>query len=158
MTFTVNQILIIGLLAVLVVFLIVLIRMAASALGLLKNVKALTKSSNELVGKGTELVEDCKAKASKLAETLVENATIVDKAIVIVAGVLIVANYRDIVRKHTFLGKGAIGAYLDRRDRKKAQKEYRKTKKEVAKLRKATRKEAKASRKASKMARALRNN
>lgn len=157
MTFTVNQILIICLIAVLVVFLIIMACMAGSAIGLLKNLKGLTKSAKVVMDKGAILADDCKDKVKAVADKLVENASIVDKAIVVVAAVLAIANYRDIIRKHTFLGKGAIGAYLDKRDRKKAQKEYRKTKKEVAKLRKATRKEARASRKATAMARAMRN-
>lgn len=157
MTFTVNQILIICLVAELVVFLVVLARMAASAIGLLKNVNGLTKSAKVVMDRGAELAEDCKSKAKDVADSFVDNAPVVNKAVIAVAAILILVNYKEVVRKHTFLGKGAIGAYLDRRDRKKAQKEYRKTKKEVAKMRKAARKEAKASRKAAAMARKMRN-
>ncbi len=158
MTFTVNQILVFCLIAELIVFLVVLGRMAVSALGLLKNVKGLTDSAKVAMDKGAVLADECKTKATEAANKLIDNATVADKAVVIVAAVLALANFKDIIRKHTFLGSGAIGAYFDKRDRKKAQKEYRRTKKEVAKLRKAARKEAKESRKATALARELRNN
>ena len=157
MTLSVNQILVICLIAVLVVFLVIMARMAGTAIGVLKHVKGLVQSLKLTSDKGAVAVDECKAKATDAANKLMENATAVDKGIAVLAGVFAIANLGSILRKHTFLGRGAIGAYLDKRDRKKAQKEYRRTKKEVAKLRKATRKEAKASRKATAMARELRN-
>lgn len=156
MTLNVNQILIICLIAELVVFLVVLGRMAATAIGVLKNVNGLVKSAKVAADKGGDLAGECKTKALETADALMENATSVDKSVVAVAAALGVANLGSIIRKHSFLGSGAIGAYLDKRDRKRAQKEYRKTKKEVAKLRKAARKEAKESRKAAALARSLR--
>ena len=156
MTLSVNQILVICLIAVLVVFLVIMGRMAGSAIGVLKNLKSLLKSAKVTADKGAVAIDECKAKATDAANKLMENATAVDKAVVATAGVLAIANLGGFIRRHSFLGHGPIGAYFDKRNRKKAQKEYRKTKKEVAKMRKAARKEAKASRKATKMARALR--
>ena len=157
MTLSVNQILVICLIVVLVVFLIIMGSMAGTAIGVLKRVKELVQSAKITADKGAVAVDECKAKATDAANKLMDNATVVDKGLAVAAGVLAIANLGGIIRKHTFLGHGVIGAYLDRRDRKKAQKEYRKTKKEVAKMRKAARKEAKASRKAAAMARKMRN-
>ena len=153
MTLTVNQILVICLIAVLVVFLVVLIRLAASALGLLKNVKVTLGHTNDLADSGKKAVEECKATVNKTAEILVENATTVTKVVCIVAAVLAVVNYQQIVRKYTPLGKGKIGAALNGIEKAKAQKELRKAKKEVKNLRKAAKKDAKQTRQAAKLAR-----
>ena len=157
MTLSVNQILVICLVAELVVFLIILARLAVSALGLIKTAKVTMKDVQVVAGVGRNAVDECKSVVKDTAITLANNATTADKAAGIAAAVFALANYRELVRKHTFLGSGIIGAYLDKRDAKIAQKELRRTKKEVAKLRKASRKEARASRKATKLARKLRN-
>lgn len=154
---TVNQILVFCLIAVLVAFLVILGRMAATAIGLLKNAKVLVGDAQGMVADGKVAVENCKTSVVKAANSVVDNATTVDKAVCGAAAFTVLLNLKNIIRRRTFLGKGLIGAFLTRRDRKKAEKELRKTKKEVSRLRKATRREAKASKKATKMARKLRN-
>ena len=158
MTLTVNQILVIALVLELVVFLVVLVRLVASGLDLLKVAKQLTKDAQSVVDRSSDAVEDAKTKATEIIETMVDNATLVDKGIVATSIFLAFLNFRSLIRRYTFLGKGIIGGYLNRRERKKTQKEYRKTKKEMKKMRKAARKEAKASRKAADMAKEIRNN
>ncbi|MBQ0040912.1 MAG: hypothetical protein KBS56_02695 [Clostridiales bacterium] len=157
MALSINQILVICLIAELVVFLVVLARLAIGALGFLKNLKVTLGHTQNLVDFSTNAVAECKATVQDTADALVENATTVNKAICIVAAVLAVVNYNQIVRKFTPLGQGKVGAVLDKIEKRKTKKEIKKTKKEVAALRKAARKEAKQSRKASKMARKLRN-
>ena len=157
MALSINQILVICLIAVLVVFLIILARLAISALGLLKNLKVTLGHTQNLVDFSKGAVEECKTTVKNTADNLVENAAVVDKAVCIVAAILAVVNYNHIVRKFTPLGQGKVGAVLDKIEKKKTKKEIKKTKKEVASMRKAARKEAKQSRKASKMARKLRN-
>lgn len=154
---TINQILGFCLIAVLVVFLVILGRMAATAIGLLKNTKVLVGDAQGAVAEGKAAIAECKTSAVEAANAVVENATLVDKVICGFAVFTILANLKDFIIRRTFLGKGILGAFLTRRDRKKAEKELRRTKKEVARLRKAARREAKQSKKATKMARKLRN-
>ena len=156
MTFTINQILVVCLIAELVVFLIILARMAVSALGLIKNLKVLLGNTQDAVDYGKKTVDQCSTKVKDTANALVENATTVDKVAGIAAAFLAAVNYNQIVRKFTPLGQGKLGAFLTKIEKKKAKKEIKKSKKEVAALRKAARKEAKQSRKANKMARKLR--
>ena len=158
MTLTVNQILVIALVIELVVFLVVLVRLVASGLDLLKVAKQLTKDAQSVVDRGSVAVEDAKSRTTEIMNTMVDNATLADKGIVAASIFLAFLNFRSLIRRYTFLGKGIIGGYLNRRERKKSEKEYRKTKKEMKKMRKAARKEAKASRQAADMAKEIRNN
>lgn len=158
MALSINQILVICLIAVLVVFLVVLARLAISAIGLIKNLKVTLGHTDDLVSYSKDAVEECKTAALDTADALVENATTVDKIVCIAAAVLCIVNYHQIVRKYTPLGHGKVGAVLDRIEKRKTKKEIKKAKKEIAEMKKAARKESKASRKASKMARKLRNN
>ena len=153
---SVNQILVICLIAELVVFLVVLGRMAATAISVLKEAKKLAGNAQGLVDSSKKAVEDGKIAAKDTAAKLLENATTLEKAAGILALVSAALNFKEVLRKGTPLGRGRIGAFFDRRNRKKAEKELRKTKKEISKMRKANKKEAKQSRKASKMARKLR--
>ena len=157
MALSINQILVICLIAELVVFLVVLARLAIGALGFLKNLKVTLGHTQDFVDYGKDAVDECKITVQDTADVLVENATTVDKAVCIAAAFLALVNYHQIVRKFTPLGQGKVGAVLDKIEKKKTKKEIKKTKKEVAAMRKAARKEAKESRKASKMARKLRN-
>lgn len=157
MALSINQILVICLIAELVVFLVVLARLAVSALGLLKSLKVTLGHTQNLVDSSKTAVEECKVKVKNTADNLVENATAVDKAAGIAAAGLALINYNQIVRKFTPLGQGKVGAVLDKIEKRKTKKEIKKAKKEVASMRKTARKELKQSRKAGKLARKLRN-
>lgn len=158
MTFTVNQILVACLVAELVVFLIVLAILAVHAISLIKTLKKVLGRVESAADSGKKAVDECKLTIKDTGVKLLDSASVVDKLAAGTGLAMAVVNYKEIVRKHTFLGSGVIGRVLDKRARKSAEKELRRTKDEVAKLRKAARKEAKAGKKASKLERELRKN
>lgn len=152
---TVNQILVFCLVAELIAFLVIMGILAANAIKLLKSLKVVLGDVDTATKAGQDAIDNCKGKVIDAAGKLADNASIVDKGLGALAGVIAIANYKEIVRKHTFLGSGPIGAFLDKRARKSAEKELRRTKNEVARIRKATQKELKIKKKAKKKAKKL---
>lgn len=147
---SINQILVACLVAILVVFLVYMGKLAISALGLLKDAKVLVKESKDAVNATKTLADECGDKVKETAQTLMDNATPVTKVAGLAAAGFAIANFGWLIRRRFLLGHGLLGGFVEHVSRKRAEKELIKTKKEVAKMRKMAKREARATRKAAK--------
>ena len=139
MTLSINQILVICLILVLVVFLIEVGIMAAHAIALMKKSKGLVETSNKAV-------EDVKGRADNISDgltTAISNiAEDTNPAIKVLAGVaagLTAVNSIGAVGKGLAIKSGVMAAIVGNRDAKKAKKEIKRSKKTVKQLKKQAR-------------------
>ena len=139
MTLSINQILVICLIAVLVVFLIEVGILAVHALDLIKKSKVLVDSGNQAV-------EDVKGRADDISDSLTSAISSIaadtGPAMKVLGGLaagLTAFNSVGAIGKSISLKSGLMAAIAGSRDAKKAKKEIKRSKKAVKQLKKQAR-------------------
>ena len=140
MTLTINQILVICLILILVVFLVFFGKLALQGVDLLKKIKVMVADGKELADDAKKAVEEVKTSVVSSARSLVAGADTTTKVVAVAAtGIIVVSVARRIIRNlfgktSRRAAKAARKAERDLREAKKAAKRARKIQKEAARV------------------------
>lgn len=156
MTISINQVIVICLIVILVVFLVFMGKLVVEALGLLKTVKRFSEKGSDLMDSYHHALDTVETKVNEAADTIIKDATPATKIAVVIAGVIIALNIGNGIRKRLLAGGGFIAALAERNARRKAEKELRKSRKEIRRLRANAKAEKKMAREARRIAREAR--
>lgn len=156
MTISINQVIVICLIVILVVFLVFMGKLVVEALGLLKTVKRLSEKGSDLMDSYHHALDTVETKVNEAADTIIKEATPATKIAVAIAGVIIALNIGNAIRRRILAGSGFVAAFIEKRARRKAEKELRKSRKEIRRLRANAKAEKKMAREARRIAREAR--